>query len=120
MGRFFQSLHHLYRPHHHPNHPHARFHTGILAEVLYDESYTIRGVVTNLKTGEIKSKNMKLPLPIFRPHMYLVAKIVSYNRHEGTYDLEYSSGPYIADENPNGTKVHHIESLFLFILLLYS
>mmetsp|Transcript_38735 Transcript_38735/g.50109 ORF Transcript_38735/g.50109 Transcript_38735/m.50109 type:complete len:910 (-) Transcript_38735:1923-4652(-) len=106
IGRCFQLFHHLYRPHHHPNHPHARFHLGIEAEVIYDEnSYTITGEVTYPKTNQTVYKKLKLPLPVFRPHMYLVAKIVSYDRERGTYDLEYTSGPYVADENPTGRKL---------------
>jgi hypothetical protein len=45
---------------------------------------------------------MRLPMPVFRPHMYVVATIKKYDRATGTYDLEYSSGPYLADENPTG------------------
>jgi hypothetical protein len=47
--RFFHVLHHLYRPHHHPNHPPARYHTGIEAEVEYDLSYEMIVSVTKGK-----------------------------------------------------------------------
>jgi hypothetical protein len=55
-------------------------------------------------------KDINLPAPVFRPHMYLVATIKKYDRETGTYDLEYSSGPYLADEDPDGTKLFKVSS----------
>ena len=34
LGGLMQAFHHIYRPHHHANHPPPRFHLGIEAEVL--------------------------------------------------------------------------------------
>jgi rhomboid-related protein 1/2/3 len=104
ITRFFHMFHHLYRPHHHPNHPPARYHNGIEAEVQYHESYSIVGVIKHGKgkKAKITEKKLKMPMPVFRPNMYVVATIKSYDRNTGTYDLTYSSGPYLADENPNG------------------
>lgn len=50
FGSVLSMFHHLYRPHHHVNHPPARFHTGILAEVAYSETYSMS---VEIKKGSV-------------------------------------------------------------------
>jgi hypothetical protein len=50
IGSVLAVFHHLYRPHHHVNHPPARYHTGIEAEVAYSETYSMS---VEIKKGKV-------------------------------------------------------------------
>eukprot|EP00615_Pteridomonas_danica_P016767 CAMPEP_0114378790 /NCGR_PEP_ID=MMETSP0102-20121206/1847_1 /TAXON_ID=38822 ORGANISM="Pteridomonas danica, Strain PT" /NCGR_SAMPLE_ID=MMETSP0102 /ASSEMBLY_ACC=CAM_ASM_000212 /LENGTH=756 /DNA_ID=CAMNT_0001533715 /DNA_START=22 /DNA_END=2289 /DNA_ORIENTATION=- len=91
-------FHHLYRPHHHHNHPPLRFHNGILAEVLYDPSYEI---VTYDPKSKRTMNRMKMPSEQFQRGMYLRARITGYDKDDETYELDYVDGPYYGNREPN-------------------
>jgi len=105
FSKALQALHHLYRPHHHANHPTSRFHLGVECEVAYHATaYTLTCEVaranSNLssgtssrmrKRGSVGERTVRvvpLPCPVFRPHMYLRATIKAYYAIRDTYDLE--------------------------------
>jgi len=105
FSKALQYLHHLYRPHHHANHPTSRFHLGVECEVAYHATaYTLTCEVahanSNLssggspvrpKRGSVGERTVRvvpLPCPVFRPHMYLRAIIKAYDAIRDTYDLE--------------------------------
>lgn len=102
LGRAAGFLHHLYRPHHAPNHRPPRFHVGIVAEVIADESYKVLYVLPVPGEGQPRVMAMKHPCKVFRPGMFVRARITSFDMEHGTYDLAYMDGPYLGDESPDG------------------
>lgn len=98
--RCFDYFHHLYRPHHHHNHPPARFHNDIVAEVSYDASIEV--LVVNSAGKQVNK--VTLPCPVFRPGMYLRAKIKGFDMENQAYFFDYVDGPYLADEDADGSK----------------
>ena len=103
-GNALASLHHLYRPHHHHSHPPARFHNGIEVEVTYDEAFQI------VAEFDDESHVIKMPCKVYNKHMYLRARIVSYDRESETYDLQYCDGPYMPHEEPDGHVAFRMSS----------
>jgi hypothetical protein len=86
FAHHFGWMHHLYRPHHHPNHPPPRFHNGIEAEILYDASFHIE-VSFKGPNGEEVRNHLKMPCPVFRPGMFLRAKILDWDDEHECYDF---------------------------------
>jgi hypothetical protein len=145
VAHLFSFFHAIYRPHHQPNHPPPRFHEGIEAEVVYDHSLHItvehdendsatdnsmkaNSDTTSSSTKAAVSHFLQLPCAVFRPGMFLRARITAYDEAQGTYDLEYVDGPYLGNEVPDRTKalavkdhpeavftVRHVKSAFLSV-----
>mmetsp|Transcript_26006 Transcript_26006/g.47424 ORF Transcript_26006/g.47424 Transcript_26006/m.47424 type:complete len:790 (-) Transcript_26006:314-2683(-) len=105
IAHHFGWLHHLYRPHHHPNHPPPRFHNGTKAEIMYDPSFHIEVSFKDTANPgfEVRS-HLKTPCTVFRPGMFLRAKILDWDDEKECYDLDYLDGPYLGDESPDGHK----------------
>jgi hypothetical protein len=119
FSKALQALHHLYRPHHHANHPLSRFHLGVACEVAYHATAykltcevsrakssssssthgsggsrisSLGGVAGSRKSNGVGGRTVKpiaLPCPVFRPYMYLRAIVKAYDAAKDTYDLEY-------------------------------
>jgi hypothetical protein len=119
FSKALQALHHLYRPHHHANHPLSRFHLGVACEVAYHATAykltwevsrakssssssthgsggsrigSLGGIAGSRKSNGVGGRTVKpiaLPCPVFRPYMYLRAIVKAYDAAKDTYDLEY-------------------------------
>jgi len=80
----------------------VKFKKGMLVEVSFDASSYI--IYASLKK---EKKKVTLPNATFDQRMYLRAKIKSFNPETKTYDLIYKDGPYLLEEQPDGTQRFH-------------
>ena len=115
--RFLGIFHHLYRPHHTHNHIPGGFRRGITVEVGYPKKrdredqatfdqrlFKMFATSPRNKGRETQKTRLRLPQPLFKPGMFLCAKVLDFDKKRGVYRLEYQHGPYFNGQVPSGRK----------------
>lgn len=80
--------------------------TGLLVEVMFDESYDVVVVRT---TGDGGQFVLKKNSPVFSEGMYLRATVDYYDLASESYTLKYTDGPYINTESPTSDSKFRAE-----------
>ena len=114
LSHVLAPLHLLYRPHHHHNRAPERWHSGIVVEVAFSDSYNLRfigaaevpaaakAVASGVPDEKAAGRKVKTPNALFGDGSWVRASVKCFDGTSNLYTLEYRDGPYACDEEPTG------------------